>query len=440
MTALYLRLSIDDGPDRESNSIGNQRDILTRYANEYGFTELEEYIDDGYSGVSFNRPGFQKLIKDIEGDRISTILVKDLSRFGRNSTLVAYYVDIIFTEYNVRLIAVNDNIDTAAEHDELILPIKSILNEMYVKEASKKSRATNKQRAERGEWLGSKPPYGYRRSTTRKNRLEVDPEKAATVREIFRMADESFDLRRIGRQIDLNITAIRSILGNPIYTGNTISRRYATISLKVKKKVDESEWIRITGTHEALVDEETFNRVQEWIKRKMKAPSQEGEGVSSLYKGLLVCAACGVPLIPDKAGRYKCPRCAKTIHENTLTVRVLDHIKRAPEVITSIPSSLTELRREESDLRVKTKQAIERSAIGALTDDAMSNILDECKRRRAEIERKIEKAEVELVSARCVAGVSPYIELTRDTICKLIDRITVSGAYQCEIKFKEATS
>ena len=435
-TAIYLRVSIDDGPDRESNSITNQRQILQRYATENGFENLVEYVDDGVSGVTFNRRGFQMLFKDIEDDKINVILVKDLSRFGRNNTLVAYYVDILFKEYNVRLIAVNDNIDTDAEHDELILPIKSILNEMYVKEISKKIRATNKQRAESGEWLGKSAPFGYRRSATLKNRLEVDPEKAEIVREVFRMADDCFPMNKIADCCGLTYMTVYNILKNPAYTGNTLSRRCSTISLKVKKKVDESEWIKVSKTHEALVDEEIFNRIQERLNQNKKA-SKRDNGVEALYKGLLVCAECGVALITGKAGCYTCPKCAKVIRENMLTKRVLDQIKRTADVIVSAPTTLAELRKKESGLRVQTKNAIEQNALGTLTDEELSETLCKCKQMRTEVKEEIRKATAKLDSARRASMIDPSIKLTRESVARFIGQIVIHRTHQCEITFKE---
>ena len=222
--AIYLRLSNDDDPNRESNSIVNQRDFLMRYAAEHGLDDVAEYVDDGYSGVLFTRPAFQQMINDIEVGRIDTVIVKDLSRFGRNNTLVSYYLDIVFPDYNTRLVAVDDNIDTHVNSDRLILNIKSTLNEMYVKETSKKIRSAHLQIAERGEYM-AKPPYGYIKQSMR---LVVDPATAPNVPLMFHMADNLNPISIIAKQFGMTYERARHILKNPAYLGNTTSFKHGS--------------------------------------------------------------------------------------------------------------------------------------------------------------------------------------------------------------------
>jgi len=183
--AIYCRLSRDDGGDSESNSIGNQRDVLKRYALEHSFTIYDEYIDDGISGVTFERPSFKRMITDIEAGKIGVVLCKDLSRLGRNNAMVAYYTEIFLPDNNVRLIAVNDSIDTFRGENE-IMGFKSIINEYYARDISKKIRSTMRNMAVKGEFKASFAPYGYTKDPANKHRLIIDEETASNVRKCIK--------------------------------------------------------------------------------------------------------------------------------------------------------------------------------------------------------------------------------------------------------------
>jgi len=184
--ALYCRLSRDDGGDAESNSIQTQRIMLQRYAREHGFTCCSEYIDDGWSGVSFERPQFKRMIEDIEEGLITAVICKDLSRLGRNNAMVAYYTEIFFCDYNVRFIAVNDGIDSAVGDNE-IMPFKNIVNEYYARDISKKVRSALRARAINGEHHAGRAPYGYLKDPHDKRKLIVDHEAGPVVQKIFQM-------------------------------------------------------------------------------------------------------------------------------------------------------------------------------------------------------------------------------------------------------------
>ena len=188
IAGLYTRLSRDDGTDSESNSIANQKRLLSQKAKELGFTNVKFYVDDGYTGTNFNRPGFQELLDDIEMGYISVVMVKDLSRLGRDYVSVGHYTDNYFPEHNIRFIAVNDMVDSDEGENE-IAPFKNIMNEMYARDISRKIRSSNKIRGNLGEPL-AQPPYGYMKSPENKKKWIIDPDASQVVKSIFRMCIE----------------------------------------------------------------------------------------------------------------------------------------------------------------------------------------------------------------------------------------------------------
>ena len=197
MTALYCRLSRDDGTEGESNSIGNQKKLLKKYAKEHGFDNTRYYVDDGYTGTNFNRPGFQKMIEDIELGFISTVIVKDLSRLGRRYDLVGYYTDTYFPDMDIRFIAVNDNIDSNDGENEMA-PFKNVINEFYARDISNKCRSAHRIRGCSGIPL-SQPPYGYMKSPKGDGMWVVDPEAAPIVKDIFKLCLEGKGNETIAR-------------------------------------------------------------------------------------------------------------------------------------------------------------------------------------------------------------------------------------------------
>ena len=197
ITALYCRLSRDDGTDNDSNSIVNQKKLLQKHAKEHGFSNTRSYVDDGYTGTNFNRPGFQKLLEDIEMGYVSVIIVKDMSRLGRDYLQVGYYTDTYFPDRNIRFIAVNDCVDSADGENELA-PFRNVMNEMYARDISRKVRSSHRLRGNAGEPL-SQPPYGYLKAPENKKKWIVDPEAAQVVQDIFRMCLEGKGNETIAR-------------------------------------------------------------------------------------------------------------------------------------------------------------------------------------------------------------------------------------------------
>ena len=185
ITALYGRLSRDDELVGDSNSIVHQKEMLTKYAKEHGFTNTAFYIDDGFSGTNFNRPDFQRMMSDAEEGKIATIIVKDMSRFGRDYIMVGYYTEIYFPNSDIRFIAINDQVDTVSATDNDFTPFKNIMNEWYAKDTSKKITAVLKTKGNSGKHLSTLPPFGYKKDPNDKEKWIVDEEAASTVKEIF---------------------------------------------------------------------------------------------------------------------------------------------------------------------------------------------------------------------------------------------------------------
>ena len=322
MTALYCRLSRDDGTEGESNSIGNQKKLLKKYAKEHGFDNTRYYVDDGYTGTNFNRPGFQKMIEDIELGFISTVIVKDLSRLGRRYDLVGYYTDTYFPDMDIRFIAVNDNIDSNDGENEMA-PFKNVINEFYARDISNKCRSAHRIRGCSGIPL-SQPPYGYMKSPKGDGMWVVDPEAAPIVKDIFKLCLEgkgnetiarilqerkvltpiaywaSKGINRGGKKTNnnpykWNNSTIDKILSKQEYCGDVINFKTYSRSYKNKKRRDnpKENWMIFKDVHEPIIDRETFECVQQLIKKtKRRAPKPEN-GEKSIFADVLYCADCG---------------------------------------------------------------------------------------------------------------------------------------------------
>jgi len=322
IAGLYTRLSRDDGTDSESNSIANQKRLLSQKAKELGFTNVKFYVDDGYTGTNFNRPGFQELLDDIEMGYISVVMVKDLSRLGRDYVSVGHYTDNYFPEHNIRFIAVNDMVDSDEGENE-IAPFKNIMNEMYARDISRKIRSSNRIRGNLGEPL-AQPPYGYMKSPENKKKWIVDPDASQVVKSIFRMCLEgmgneaiarelqnrqvlipmaywhSKGLNRGGKQMPADPyrwskTTVRKILTQQEYCGDVINFKTYSKNFKNKKRLMNAEenWKIFKDVHEPIIEREVFELVQEnLLKVKRRAPKPENAR-KHIFSGLIRCADCG---------------------------------------------------------------------------------------------------------------------------------------------------
>ena len=324
ITAIYCRLSRDDEQAGESNSIVNQKAILKKYAKEQGFRNIQFFVDDGFSGANFNRPEWQRMIAMVEADQIGVLLAKDMSRIGRNYLEVGFYTEILFPKHNVRFIAINSGVDSANQMDNDFTPFLNIINEFYVKDSSKKVKASMKQKGESGEYLTTNPPYGYMKDPDNpKKHWIIDDEAAAVVRQIFAWCMEGYGPSQIAHKLkdakvdcptvhwakmgrnapaktpddpyDWAPRTISGILERQEYLGHMVNFRTHRQSYKSKKKIEnpQSEWKIFENTHDAIVDEETFYRVQELRKNKRR-PARTGK--SNMFSGIVRCADCGEKL------------------------------------------------------------------------------------------------------------------------------------------------
>lgn len=320
---IYLRLSKDDEKVGESLSIDNQRKILQRYISEKGWNLIGEYVDDGWSGTNFNRPEVQRLLEDAKSGKINIILVKDLSRFGRNYIEVGQYVDYIFPLYNIRFIALNDNVDTADRQSSAMemMPIMNVFNEWHAANTSKKVRAVREANARAGRYQAAYAPYGYIAGTDEKRSLIIDEEVAPVVRKIFELyasglsgnkvaqvlnedgiiAPSPYLEKKVGRtrrRTELcpywGACSILQILRNPAYIGNLVQMKHTTTSYKNHKIIlkDESDWVVIENSHEAIIDRELWDKCQERKKPYRRGRSTKRSGTDPL-SGLVFCPDCG---------------------------------------------------------------------------------------------------------------------------------------------------
>lgn len=320
ITALYCRLSQDDGREGESNSISNQKEILAQYARANGFHNTMFFVDDGISGTTFDRPDFQRMQRMIENGEIGVVIVKDLSRFGRNYLDVGEYLEIKYPTLGVRFIAIQENVDTLKNTGTEMMPFNNIFNEWYAAQTSKKIRAVWKSKADKGERIAAAIPYGYIKSKDDPKQWIIDEEAAKVVRYIFELTLEGLGPMKIARRLEdeqilsptayylengrkssndisargkcaWSTTSVRHILENRQYTGCTVNFKTSLVSYKVHKTVynPEEEWQIIPNTQEAIIDKDTFNRVQELRDSRRR---NTATGRESLFSGLLYCADC----------------------------------------------------------------------------------------------------------------------------------------------------
>ena len=337
ITALYCRLSRDDGMDGDSNSVANQKRLLSQKAKEMGLSNTKYYVDDGYTGTNFSRPGFQQMLSDIEMGFVTAVMVKDLSRLGRDYVSVGNYTDSYFPDHGVRFIAVNDSIDSEEGESE-IAPFKNILNEMYARDISKKIRSSHRLRGNMGEPL-SQPPYGYQKSPENKKKWIIDPEAAEIVKSIFKMCLDgkgnetiarilqeqkvlvpmaywqSKGLPRGGKKTQPNPyrwckTTVQKILSQQEYCGDVINFKTYSKSFKNKRRYDNApeNWMIFKDIHEPIIAREDFEKVRARIaKTKRRAPKPHN-GQKSIFADLLFCGDCHTKL------RYHTNTVNKDIH------------------------------------------------------------------------------------------------------------------------------
>lgn len=328
--AAYLRLSSEDGDKAESESIGNQRTLIKEFINKKPeITMTEEYVDDGYSGTSYDRPGFKRMIEDIKAGKINCVVVKDLSRLGRNYIETGKYIEKIFPFLGVRFIAINDSYDSADVTDDtgqIIIPFKNLINDAYCRDISMKIKSQFDVKRREGKFIGSFTPYGYKKDPNDKNHLIVDEYAAGIVREIFRMRLEGYSQKSIANHLnELGVLTpaeykrkcgerytfgfhagsspkweaqtVRYILANEMYIGTMVQGKYRKVSYKVKacKPLPKEEWTRVENCHEPIIPASVFETAQRLAQMDVKTPKcQETEYP---FSGLVECGDCGNNMI-----------------------------------------------------------------------------------------------------------------------------------------------
>ena len=417
-TALYCRLSQDDGIEGDSNSIQNQKAILQKFAEDHHFPSPCFYVDDGFSGGTFQRPAFQQMISDMENGEIGIIVTKDLSRLGRNQLHTGLYIEERFPMFGVRYIAINDNVDTDSSESNDLMPFKNLFNEWFIRDTSRKIRAVLKAKAERGERLGTRAPYGYRKDPGTK-KLIVDDEAAAIVRRIFAMCASGSGPSQIARILkkeqiltptmyaytrfgithtcldtahpyNWSDSAIANLLENEIYLGNTVNMKHSSRSYKDKRRVEHprEECLVFENTHPALITREVWDMVQRVRKNKRRLTKMEEQ---NKYSGLVFCADCGSNMVLHRAhtmsasyNHFTCRTYKKDgeactghyIRECVLDEIVLEDLRRVTSAAREHPEKFAayigskqsaelqrEIRRQEKELAAMRKRKAELDAI-----------------------------------------------------------------------------
>ena len=320
----YLRLSNEEAQGGESSSITNQRMIVQNYCKQNNITLVREFVDDGYSGGNFNRPGFKEMLKQLEQGKANLVITKDLSRLGRDMREASYYAEQFFPEHGIQFLAIADNFDT--EHDNIMAPFLFAMNEVYLRDGSRKVKDVLRSKRESGQYCAC-PPYGYRKDRENRHRLTPDEATAPVVERIFRRAAAGDSSRKIALDLNAdgvipplkyrvlyrdefseegashasdiwNYTTVKRILKNPVYLGHTLLGRSKKVSVKSKKKVavPRDSWAVTEDTHPPLVDESLFQRAQENLGRGTRNYRAYDHVRKSIFGGIAVCARCGYSL------------------------------------------------------------------------------------------------------------------------------------------------
>lgn len=396
---VYTRLSREDGDNEASESIINQRNFIHDFIKSNDdLNFINEYVDDGYSGSNFDRPGWKKLLEDIKDKKVNTIITKDLSRMGRDYIMMGNYIEKIFPEENIRYIAINDDIDTLHETPGLdYLQFKLMFNDFFLKDTSKKIRKIMKSKKELGQYTGWKGIYGYKRNPNNKHKLIVDEEVRSVVKRMFYLFKQGYGTKTIADIFTLEgipnpsthanlirgsktensshwcSRTIDELLENPTYLGHLVQGRRRKVGYKSKKeiRVPKEEWIIVKNTHEAIIDEETFYTVQDLKRRNKNRPQAKN---NYLLRGFLYCKECGhsigVNRSNDKKRRYcvcnyytshsKFKICTPhSMNYDKLENAVLEELRKICEVYvddTDFENKLDEARKKNNYKEELTKQ------------------------------------------------------------------------------------
>ena len=505
IAGLYLRLSQEDERQGESVSIDNQRTMLRKYAEEHGFEIHDEYIDDGVSGTTFQRPEVQRLLDDAKTGVINTIIVKDLSRFGRNYIEVGQYVDYVFPTFGIRFIAIQDNVDTANRDSNAMdmMPIMNVFNEWHAANTSKKIRAVKRANAKEGIYTAKKASYGYKMGTDKKRAPVIDEETAPIVRRIFEMYASGTSPRKIAETLNLegvlspaayayekfgqkakpnamglwSAITIREMLNKIIYIGHMPQLRWTSLSYKNHKRFrkDKNEWAVVYNTHEPIISQELWNRVQE--RQKSIATGKKTKlGFTHPLSGFVVCADCGnkmklctsISRNGNRLFHFDCGyhvRYGKAycfshfISANILEQIVLEDIREMAKTVTLDEYAVREefirhnaeladnaIKSAKKELQAKRKRTEEISRLiqvayedrvkGKMPEDVCVGFIQKYSEEQKKLQSEISELEARLTETtntmqsadEFIRSIKKYFnapELTREMCYELIDRIIV---------------
>ena len=506
--ALYIRLSKEDENEGPSQSVQNQESLLREFVQQHRVSVYDTYVDDGWSGTNFDRPSFQRMIADIEAKKVNMVITKDLSRLGRDYIMTGHYMERYFPEHRVRYISLLDGIDTGVDSTANdITPFRAIMNDMYAKDISKKIKSVKRDKQRKGQFIGGKPVYGYKMHPTEKNKIVIDEEVAPVVRRIFSLALSGMSCRNIATLLNqegvptpatyANLPVARpgpytglwsserisDMLQNETYIGNMVQGRSVKISYKSKKclRQDPANWVVVEGTHEPLVDEETFRKVRMLVSSRKHTRSRTYD---FLLKGLIFCHECGYPLAVlnrknargedvlyfvcrtyqrfTKAGVCTC----HSIKEKTVTDAVISKVREVcqaylnPDELFPMAREAVENARKQSGLEMELQTL--QSKIDSLTanldrmyTDRLSGLLPEAdfqrifsriKLEREQLEEKRQALEFQKKSPvrsedRARELVQRFIETageSRELLVSLIERVELTEDKEVIIKFRFA--
>ena len=504
--ALYIRLSKEDESEGPSQSVQNQESLLREFVQQHQLSVYDTYVDDGFSGTNFDRPDFQRMITDIEAKKVNMVITKDLSRLGRDYIMTGHYMERYFPEHRVRYISLLDGIDTGVDSTANdITPFRAIMNDMYAKDISKKIKSVKRDKQRKGQFIGGKPVYGYKMHPTEKNKIVIDEEVAPVVRRIFALALSGMSCRNIATLLNqegvptpatyANLPVARpgpytglwsserisETLKNETYIGNMVQGRSVKISYKSKKclKQDPANWVVVEGTHEPLVDAETFHKVQMLVNSRRHTRSRTYD---FLLKGLIFCHECGYPLAVinrkntkgedvlyfvcrtyqrfTKAGVCTC----HSIKEKTVTDAVTAKVRKVCEACLNpgelLPIAQEAVEQAEKESALEPELQAVQSKIDSLTAnldkvymDRLSGLLPEAdferiysriKLEREQLEKKRQELEFRKKSPvrsedRAKELVQRFIETAgenRELLVSLIERVELTEDKEIIIKFR----
>ena len=510
ITALYERLSRDDEMQGESNSITNQKKYMEDYAVQHGFGNIQHFSDDGYSGTSLNRPAFNSLLTEIEAGRVGTVIVKDMSRFGRNYLQVGFYTEMMFPKKNVRFIAVNNGVDSANPADNDFTPFLNIMNEWYAKDTSKKIKAVFKVKMRDGKRVSGAVPYGYYRKPEDKQTLYVDEASASVVRRIFQLACDGMGATAIADTLSedkilipsayarqnhpedcqctnyhdpytWNATTVGYILNRREYLGHAVLGKTTRDNFKTKRKriANEDELLVFYNTHEAIIDQETYDKAQRM--RKRVSPRRKSEKPAHRLSGLLYCADCGSRLayinskpkdgkIYDSNQAFRCSRDHNKYHSctghyikaSTIEMLIYQATKRVSQYVlkdekefveqlkaqyelqcekdnTDDKIELLEAKRRMMDLADLIKGLYENFTLGRLPERQFNRLMTEYDTEQSSLEQRISELETatERISTkavqidkfvRLVKKYRDFEELTTPMLNDFIEKVVIHEA------------